>query len=169
MRVLVVGSLPPPEGERAKALRSEVVRLLAEGHSVEVVAPNPAAAAHRYLLPVGLAGCLRLATMVGRYDAVVVQVEPGLPARPQAGRLEQAASLAAFSLALRHGRDVVLRLERVLDLPGGPGGRAALRVWRERVAHRGRQRGRTGGFGARRRRNRRSGRREPGCSRRPGT
>ena len=129
MRVLVVGSLPPPDGERAKALRSEVVRLLAEGHSVEVVAPNPAAAAHRYLVPAGLAGCLRLATMVGRYDAVVVQVEPGLPARPQAGRLEQAASLAAFSLALRRGRDVVLRLERVLDLPGGPGGRAALRVW----------------------------------------
>ncbi len=128
MRVLVVGSLPPPDGERAKALRSEVVRLLAEGHSVEVVAPNPVAAAHRYL-PAGLPGCLRLAKMLGRYDSGVVQVEPGLPVRTQAGPLEQAASLAAFSLALRRGREVVLRLERVLDLPGGPGGRAALRVW----------------------------------------
>ena len=129
MRVLVVGSLPPPEGDRSRALRTEVVRLLGEGHSVEVIAPNPVATAHRYLTPAGALGCLRLATMVGGYDTVVVQLEPGLPVRPRAGRLERALSLAAFSLALRRASDSVVRLQHVLDLPGGPGGRAARQVW----------------------------------------
>jgi hypothetical protein len=130
MRVLVVGSLPPPDGDRPRALRTEVARLLGEGHTVEVVAPNPVATAHRYLIPAGMFGCVRLATMVGGYDAVVVQVEPGLPVRAKAGRLERALSLVAFSFALRRGHHVVVRLERVIDLPGGPGGRAALQVWR---------------------------------------
>jgi hypothetical protein len=130
MKVLVVGSLPPPDSDRAKALRSEVARILAEGHTVEVVAPNPVATAHRYLIPTGIPGSLRLATIVGGFDSVVVQLEPGLPVRARAGRLERAASFLAFSLALRRGRDVVIRLEHALDLPGGPGGRAAGQVWR---------------------------------------
>ena len=68
--------------------------------------------------------------MVGGYDAVVVQVEPGLPVRARAGRLERALSWLAFSFALRRAHDVVIRLEREADLPGGPGGRAALQAWR---------------------------------------
>ena len=130
MRVLVAGSLPPPESARATALRSEVARLLAEGNTVEVVAPDPVATAHRYLSPAGLAGCVRLASMVSSFDSVVVQVEPGLPVRARAGRLERALSLLAFSLVVRRGRDVVIRLDRLNDLPGGPSGRAALQVWR---------------------------------------
>jgi hypothetical protein len=130
MRVLVVGSLPPPDGDRARALRSEVARLLGEGHTVEVVAPNPLATAHRYLGPAGIVGCIRLATMAGGYDAVVVQVEPGLPVRARAGRLERALSWFSFSFALRRAHNVEIRLECEADLPGGPGGRAALQAWR---------------------------------------
>jgi len=130
VKVLVVGSLPPPEVARAKALRIEVTRLLTEGHTIEVVAPSPLATAHRYLIRGGIPGCMRLARMIEGYDAVVVQLEPGLPVRSRAGGLERRLSLLAFAFALRHGRDVVIRIECLADLPGGPGGGEALRVWR---------------------------------------
>ena len=130
MRVLVVGSLPPPERARAESLRDEVVDLLAEGHTVEVVALEPFATAHRYLAASGLPGCLQLATMVRGFDSVVVQIEPGLPVRPRAGQLERAVSLRAFVFALRRARRVDIRIESLEDLPGGPAGRAALGVWR---------------------------------------
>ncbi len=130
MRVLVVGSLPPPERARAEALRTEVVSLLAEGHMVEIVAPDPVATAHRYMTTPGIPGCVRLATMLSGFDSVVVQLQPGLPVRARAGRCERALSLVAFSFALRCGRQVVIRLERLDDLPGGPSGRAALLLWR---------------------------------------
>ncbi len=130
MRVLVVGSLPPPECARAEALRAEVVALLAEGHTVEVIAPDPVATAHRYMTTRGIPGCLWLATLVSGFDSVVVQLQPGLPVRERAGRLERELSLVALSFALRRGRQVAIRLERPDDLPGGPGGRAALLLWR---------------------------------------
>ncbi len=130
LRVLVVGSLPPPESARAEALRTEVVGLLAEGHAVEVVAPDPVATAHRYVTTAGIPGCIRLSTMVSGFDSVVVQLQPGLPVRARAGRWERALSLVAFSFALRRGRQVEIRLERLDDLPGGPSGRAALLLWR---------------------------------------
>jgi len=130
MRVLVVGSLPPPDGDRARALRDEVTRLLADGNRVEVVALDPVATAHRYLGPGGIVGCLRLATMVKGYDSVVVQLEPGLPVRASAGRAERALSLLAFSFALARARDTVVRLDCLDDIPGGLGGRAAMRAWR---------------------------------------
>jgi len=58
--------------------------------------------------------------MVPGFDSVVVQLHPGLPVRERAGRLERELSLVALSLALRRARRVVLRLERLDDLPGGP-------------------------------------------------
>jgi len=125
-----VGSLPPPDGDRARALRTEVTRILADGNSVDVVALDPVATAHRYLGPGGIVGCLRLATMVAGYDSVVVQLEPGLPVRARAGRAERALSLLAFSLALGRARVAVVRLECLEDVPGGLGGRAAVRAWR---------------------------------------
>jgi len=130
VRVLVVGSLPPPERARAEALRAQVVDLLAEGHTVEVVGLDPVATAHRYLAASGVPGCLQLAAMVRGFDLVVVQLQPGLPVRARAGQFERALSLRAFAFALRRARHVVVRIESMEDLPGGPGGRAALRVWR---------------------------------------
>ena len=130
MRILVVGSLPPPECARAESLRAEVVGLLAEGHTVEVVATDPVATAHRYITPGGIPACVRLWPMVSGFDSIVVQLQPGLPVRERAGRLERDLSLIALSLALRRGRHVVIRLEHLDDLPGGPGGRGALLLWR---------------------------------------
>jgi hypothetical protein len=135
MKVLVVGSLPPPERARSEALRAEVVSLLADGDTVEIVAPDPVATAHRYLTAGGLPACIQVATMVSGFDSVIVQLQPGLPVRARAGRLERSVCLFAFALVLRRAHRVEIRLERLEDLPGGPGGRAALRLWRaaERV------------------------------------
>jgi len=130
VRVLVVGSLPPPECARTEALRTEVIGLLAEGHTVEVVAPDAVAVAHRYMTTAGIPGCVRLATMVSGFDSVVLQLQPGLPVRVGAGRWERDLSLVALSFALRRGRKVVIRLENLADLSADPGGRAALLVWR---------------------------------------
>ena len=78
--------------------------------------------------------------MVSGFDSVVVQLQPGLPVRARARRFERSLSLLVFSLVLRRARRVVIRLERLEDLPGGPGGQAAMRVWRaaERIVARGR-------------------------------
>ncbi len=83
--------------------------MLAEGHTVEVVAPDPVATAHRYLSVRGIPGCLQLATMVSGFDSVVVQLQAG-PAG--AGDVRDGWSarclLFAFSFALRPcppGRD----------------------------------------------------------------
>ena len=130
MRVLVVGSLPPPESARAGALLTEVVGLLAQGHTVEVVAPDPVATAHRYISASGIPACARLWTMVSGFDSVVIQLQPGLPVRERAGRLERELALVVLSLVLRRGRHVVIRLESLADLPGGPAGRGALLLWR---------------------------------------
>jgi hypothetical protein len=62
-------------------------------------------------------------------DAVVVQLEPGLPVRHGAGRLERTAALMGLGAALR-GRQVTIRLHHRDDLPGGPGGRAANALWK---------------------------------------
>jgi len=130
MRILVVGSLPPPEVSRARALRTEVTRLLAEGHELEVVGTDRVSTAHHYLSARGILGSLQLARLVGGFDSVIVQLEPGLPVRARAGRLERELSLTMFAFALGRARDVVLRLEHLEDLPGGFAGAAALKVWR---------------------------------------
>jgi hypothetical protein len=128
--VLVIGSLPPPQRTRSLALRAEVVSLLAAGDTVEVVAPDPVATAHRYLAAGGIPGCLQLARTVSGFDSVVVQLQSGLPVRARAKPFERTLSLLVFSLVLRRARRVVVRLERLEDLPGGPAGQAAMRVWR---------------------------------------
>ena len=145
MRVLVVGSLPPPESARAGALLTEVVGLLAQGHTVEVVAPDPVATAHRYISASGIPACARLWTMVSGFDSVVIQLQPGLPVRERAGRLERELALVVLSLVLRRGRHVVIRLESLADLPGGPAGRGALLLWRSAGQDHCRKRCRAGG------------------------
>ena len=131
VRVLVVGSLPPPECARAEALRAEVVGLLAEGHTVEVVAPDPVATAHRYMTTRRDTGVPAARDAWSQASTrSLCSLQPGLPVRERAGRLERELSLVALSFALRRGRQVVIRLERLDDLPGGPGGRAALLLWR---------------------------------------
>ncbi len=123
--------LASPAGSwaRAEALREEVVGCSPRGtrsrSSRWIRSRQPTATWPRG----GIPGCMRLATMVPGFDSVIVQVQPGLPVRERAGQLERELSLVALSFALRRARHVVIRLECPDDLPGGPGGRAALRLW----------------------------------------
>jgi len=128
MKVLVVGSVPPPGGGRRDALLHEVLRLQGEGHEVEIVSLDPLAASHRYLAAPGVPAAVEVGFLARRADAMVLQIEPGLPVRDGAGRAERAASLMAMTRALR-GRHATLRLVHSDDLPGGMGGRPAIEMW----------------------------------------
>jgi hypothetical protein len=107
-----------------------VLELRGAGHDVEIVSPDGLSAAHRHLASKGFAGTVEIGLAARKADAVVVQLEPGLPVRRTAGRAERALSLVALAIALRGARDVRLRLDHLDDLPGGPGGRAALELWK---------------------------------------
>ncbi len=128
MRVIVVGSVPPPSGGHRGALLAEVLRLRSQGHEVEIVSLDPLAASHSYLAAPGVPAAIEAGLLARRADVLIVQLEPGLPVRNGAGRAERAAALMAMARALR-GADVTLRLHHPDDLPGGPGGRAGIELW----------------------------------------
>lgn len=135
MKVVVVGSLPPPVTERARNLLAEVLRLRREGAEVEVISPRPDTVAHRYLGATGGLAALELVYAIRRTDSVVVQIEPGFPVDERSGRMARAVGLGTLALALRWTRgEVVLRLYSMHDLPRGAGGRAADLLWA--TAHR---------------------------------
>lgn len=129
--VLVVGSLPPPAGRRGASLLDKVLELEAAGRRPTVLALDPLSAAHRYLPAPGFAAALSLIVIARRYQEVVIQLEPGLPVRARAGRVERAAVLSALGTAMRRLPDVTLRLDHLDDLPGGYGGRAAEALWQQ--------------------------------------
>lgn len=130
MKVLVVGSLPPPAGEREAWLLGAVLSHREQGAEVRVVSPRRLGVAHRYLTGPSLALGLEIARAARGHDQVLVQLEPGLPVRLSAGRPERTAALLALAAVLRKSQaEVVVRLRHGDDLAGGPGGRAAISLW----------------------------------------
>lgn len=130
MKVLVVGSVPPPICGHRKALLAEVLRLANQGHDVEIVSLDPLSVAHRYVARSGVPAALEVASLARKADLVVLQIEPGLPVRHGAGRGERLVALLLLAAGLRLARDVTLRLQHADDLNGGPGGRAAIQLWK---------------------------------------
>lgn len=130
MRVLVVGSVPPPAGSHRDGLLGEVLRLRDEGYDVDVVSLNRLGAAHRYLSAPGVLVGLEVGLLARRAGAVVLQIEPGLPVRHSAGRVERSLALLLLAAGLRTAPEVTLRLDSLDDLPGGQGGRAAIELWK---------------------------------------
>jgi hypothetical protein len=130
VKILVVGSVPPPLGGRRGSLLAEVLRLQQEGHEVEIFSLDRLAAAHRYLAGPGFASVVEIGVFARRAEAVIVQLEPGLPVRHSAGRSERMAALTGLAAILRRCPDVTVRLCQPSDLPGGLGGRAALALWK---------------------------------------
>lgn len=130
MRVLVVGTLPPPGGARARALAAVVVERTARGDAVAVLSPDPRSAAHFHgrLDRLGLA--LRLAWLSRRFDALDLHFEAGLPLRDEEQRAWRALSLGGLGLACRLYREVTLRCDSPIPIPGGVGGRATQELWR---------------------------------------
>ncbi|MGO8875414.1 MAG: hypothetical protein ACLQNG_06580 [Acidimicrobiales bacterium] len=129
MKILVVGSLPPPHAGHRRSLLAEVLRLRQEGHEVQIVSLDPLSVAHRYLAAPGVAAAFEVGLLGRRCDGVLVQIEPGLPVRRAAGRAERSVALMTLGAALRKRRDVTVRLQHLDDLPGGLGGRAAMKLW----------------------------------------
>jgi hypothetical protein len=130
MKVLVIGSVPPPTGGHRAALLAEVLRLRRQGHDTEIVALDHLATAHRYLAGPGLIAVGEIALLARRADAVIVQLEAGLPVRRSAGRGERALALTALAAVLRRCPDVTLRMQNRDDMTRGLGGRPATELWK---------------------------------------
>ncbi|HET9093309.1 MAG TPA: hypothetical protein VFN50_12940 [Acidimicrobiales bacterium] len=130
MRVLVVGSVPPPANPRSASLLAEVVGYRRQGAAVEVLAPPGLSVAHRYLVTSGPLAALEIAKAAQGVDVLVIQLEPGFIVNDTAGRAGRAVGLVTLATALRGVRaEIVLRLHSMHDLPGGQGGRVAERLW----------------------------------------
>jgi len=130
VRILVVGSVPPPLTGHRAALLAEVLRLRGEGHDVEIASLDPLSAAHRFLAGPGVVAVGEIGLLARSAEAIVVQLEPGLPVRTRAGRGERTAALMALAAVLRRCSDVTVRLHDPNDLPGGHGGRAGTELWK---------------------------------------
>ncbi|MCU1491174.1 MAG: hypothetical protein JWM85_2579 [Acidimicrobiaceae bacterium] len=129
MRVLVVGTVPPPGGEAARALALAAADLAAEGNEIEVLSPEFSSAAHRQARLDGFRLPFQLAAAARDFDALVLRIQPGLPFRPDARRLTRAAILALIGLALRGYSQVTIYLDTPVPIPWGLGGRPTKGLW----------------------------------------
>ncbi len=131
MRVLVVGTYPPPAHGEANRTVATVHRLGAQGDDVDVLSRRGSAAQFRGPIagPVGAA----LVWWRGRqYDAVVVQVESGAPLRISDGRrarFERVVDCLAWGLALRAVRSATMVVADTDVVPRSVGGRSGRFLW----------------------------------------
>jgi len=96
-----------------------------------VLSPDPVSAAHRHARLAGLGVAWQLARSAPRFDAVVLRIEPGLPFHERDGRAVRAAVLIALGLSLQPYRDVTIRLDSPVPVPGGLGGRPTRLMWKK--------------------------------------
>jgi hypothetical protein len=129
MRILVVGTLPPPGGDAARALADSANSLRDEGHDIELLSPDFRSAAHRHARLDGPLLAAWLGYLSSRFDAVVLRFEPGFPLRPHTSRALRAATLFALGAALQRYDDVTIRFDGGPSIPLGLGGRAMGQVW----------------------------------------
>src|SRR5581483_5722070 len=112
LRILMVTPYPPIRDGIANYAMQEVKRLLAEGHDVEVLSPEPSAA-HHHLELTSRRGPLALAKRTGAYDRVIVQFHPDMffpVLATYRRRLETTLGLLA---AFRTAHDVEVRVHEV--------------------------------------------------------
>jgi len=125
----VVGTVPPPGGERARALGQIAAGLVAAGDTVEIVSPDPRSAAHVTGALSGLGLVRRLTQASRRFDGLVLRLEPDLPFRGDESRLVRAGLLFGLGLAVRRFERVTLYLDSPIPIPHGVGGRASRDLW----------------------------------------
>jgi len=129
VRVLVVGTLPPPGGAAARELADLAATRQAAGDEVELLSPDPASSAHRTRRLDGLFLAVELAWLSRRFDALVLRIEEDLPCGRDTGRVARAVVLGALGAAVSRYAEVTLRLDSPVPIPGGVGGRAARALW----------------------------------------
>lgn len=131
MRVLVVGSYPPPAHGESNRTVATVHRLGAQGADVDVLSRRGSAAKLRGPIA-GPAGALLTWWRGRHYDAVVVQVESGAPLRVSNGRrarVDRLVDCLCWGLALRAVRDVTMVVPDTDVVPRSVGGRSGRFLW----------------------------------------
>jgi hypothetical protein len=129
VRILIVGTVPPPGGDAAFALAELATAHLAEGHDVEMLSPDNRSAAHRSARLEGPVFALRLAWLSRRFESIVIHFEEGLPVRAHAARLWRVVTLALVAAALKMYQESTVRFDGGSAIPGGIGSRAMGEVW----------------------------------------
>jgi hypothetical protein len=130
MRVLVVGTTPPPGGLAARRFALVAAERLAAGDEITLLSPDPRSAAHRSTTLNGWSLPLWLAFLSRRHDALELRLQPGIPLASAAGRLQRSAVLLALGAACSRFGEVTVRLDHPVPLAGGVGGRATSLLWR---------------------------------------
>ncbi len=131
MRVLVIGSYPPPAHGEANRTVATVHRLGAQGDDVEVLSRRGSAAQLRGQIS-GPIGALLVWWHGRRYDAVVVQIESGAPLRVSHGRrarVDRLVDCVSWGLALRAVRSVTMVVPDTDVVPRSVGGRSGRFLW----------------------------------------
>jgi len=131
VRVLVVGSYPPPAHGESHRTVATVHRLGAQGDDVHVLSRRGSAASVRGEIA-GPVGALQTWWRGRGYDAVVVQVESAAPLRVSHGRrarIDRAVDCLAWGLALRLLRDVTFVVPDTDVVPRSIGGRTGRFLW----------------------------------------
>ena len=131
MRVLVIGSYPPPARGEAHRTVATVHRLGARGDHVDVLSRRGSAAQLRGPIA-GPLGALQAWWRGRGYDALVVHVESGAPLRISNGRrarIDRAVDCLAWGVALRLARDVTLVVPDTDVVPRSVGGRTGRFLW----------------------------------------
>ena len=131
MRILVVGSYPPPAHGEANRTVATVHRLGAQGDEVEVMSRRGSAAQLRGQIS-GPLGALLVWWRGRHYDAVVVQIESGGPLRVSHGRrarVDRLVDCVSWGLALRAVRSVTMVVPDTDVVPRSVGGRSGRFLW----------------------------------------
>lgn len=131
MRVLVVGSYPPPAHGESHRTVATVHRLGAQGDDVDVLSRRGSAATLRGSIA-GPSGAFALWRRGRGYDAVVVHVESGAPLRVSHGRrarIDRLVDCLTWGVALRLVRNVTLVVPDTDVVPRSVGGRSGRFLW----------------------------------------
>jgi hypothetical protein len=131
VRVLVIGSYPPPPCREARRTVAAVHRFGARGDDVDVLSTPGSAAQFRGPVA-GPRGAWETWRLGRRYDAVVVHVERDAPLRTIHGRrarLDRVVDCFSWGFALRRLRNVTLVVEDTDVVHRSIGGRTGRYLW----------------------------------------
>jgi len=120
MKVLLVGTLPPPGGVDARRFARETARWSALGDSVETLSADPLSISHRTATLRGRHLARELRALSGEFDAVELRVEASLGLTPR--------SVGYVVAALGRYQHVTLFIDSPIPFSNSEGG-VLLRLW----------------------------------------